>query len=109
MGETKNEVRNKGQMSEDEVPRLKFVVVGDGASGKTSLLQRFSENTFTADYTPTIFENRSKHVNIDGKQIELTLWDTAGQEDYDQIRILAYKDVDLILLLYSFDLKFSLQ
>jgi len=37
------------------------------------------------------------------------LWDTAGQEEYDQIRILAYKGVDLILLVFSFDLKFSLQ
>ena len=30
---------------------------------------------------------------LDGKEIELTLWDTAGQEDYDTIRTLAYKDV----------------
>ena len=60
---------------------------------------------------------------MDGKRVELTLWDTAGQEEYDQIRILAYKGVgkpkdcasilisiqDLILLVFSFDLKFSLQ
>ena len=30
---------------------------------------------------------------LDGKEVELTLWDTAGQEDYDTIRTLAYKDV----------------
>ena len=34
-----------------------------------------------------------KNIKLDGKEIELTLWDTAGQEDYDTIRTLAYKDV----------------
>jgi len=96
-------------MTEELTPRYKIVVVGDGAAGKTSLLQRFAENTFSAEYTPTIFENRTKHIEIDGKRIELALWDTAGQEEYDQIRILAYKNVDMILLLFSFDLQFSLQ
>ena len=62
-------------------------------SWKTSLLQRFAENTFSVEYTPTIFENRTKHIEIEGKRIELALWDTAGQEEYDQIRILAYKNV----------------
>ena len=56
-------------------------------------MQRFAENTFSVEYTPTIFENRTKHIEIDGKRIELALWDTAGQEEYDQIRILAYKNV----------------
>jgi len=45
---------------------------------------------------------------LDGKEVELTLWDTAGQEDYDTIRTLAYKDVDMILLLCSYDHQFSL-
>lgn len=49
---------------QDVVPRYKIVVVGDGAAGKTSLLQRFAENTFSADYTPTIFENRAKHLEV---------------------------------------------
>ena len=51
-------------MDEEYIPRYKIVVVGDGAAGKTSLLQRFAEDKFNPDYTPTIFENRAKHINV---------------------------------------------
>ena len=59
-------------MSDVEViPRYKIVVVGDGAAGKTSLLQRFAENTFSCDYTPTIFENRAKHLEVSNSKVTM--------------------------------------
>ncbi|KAJ7828795.1 small GTPase superfamily [Mycena olivaceomarginata] len=66
--------------------RRKLVIVGDGACGKTSLLILFTEGTFSAAYVPTVFENTIADVHIDGRDIKLSLWDTAGQEDYDRLR-----------------------
>ena len=46
------------------VPRIKIVLVGDGATGKTSLLQRFADGTFNEEYVPTIFENQAKKIHV---------------------------------------------
>lgn len=89
--------------------RKKLVVVGDGACGKTCLLIRFAEERFEPDYIPTIFENRAKEITVDGKTIDLTLWDTAGQEAYDQIRPLAYNNANVALICYAVDTPESLQ
>ena len=58
--------------------RKKLVIVGDGACGKTCLLIVFSKDQFPEVYVPTVFENYVADIEIDGKQIELALWDTAG-------------------------------
>lgn len=76
--------------------RRKLVVVGDGACGKTCLLIVFSKDMFpevrcvhitefrltyallAQVYVPTVFENYVADIEIEGRQIELALWDTAG-------------------------------
>ncbi|KAK9712880.1 GTP-binding protein Rho1 [Basidiobolus ranarum] len=83
--------------------RRKLVIVGDGACGKTSLLIVFSKGTFPEVYVPTVFENYVADVEVDGKQVELALWDTAGQEDYDRLRPLSYPDSHVILICFSVD------
>ncbi|KAI1718106.1 ras family domain-containing protein [Ditylenchus destructor] len=83
--------------------RKKLVVIGDGSCGKTCLLVVFSKNIFPDVYIPTVFENYVADLNIDGKMVELALWDTAGQEDYDRLRPLSYPDTDVILMCFSID------
>jgi len=81
--------------------RKKLVVVGDGACGKTSLLLVQSGKPFPEGYVPTVFENYLSAFWVDNKPVELTLWDTAGQEDYDRLRPLSYPDADIVLICFS--------
>jgi small GTP-binding protein len=89
--------------------RRKLVIVGDGACGKTCLLIVFSKDQFPEVYVPTVFENYVADITVDDKQVELALWDTAGQEDYDRLRPLSYPDTHVILLCFSIDSPDSLQ
>ena len=94
--------------------------------GKTCLLIVFSKDQFPEVYVPTVFENYVSDIEIDGKQvtkfdfksryvyvfvlqIELALWDTAGQEDYDRLRPLSYPDTDVILMCFAIDSPDSLE
>jgi len=83
--------------------RRKLVIVGDGACGKTCLLIVFSKGTFPEVYVPTVFENYVADVEVDGKHVELALWDTAGQEDYDRLRPLSYPDSHVVLICFAID------
>ena len=113
--------------------RKKLVIVGDGACGncvhclcfssawitlslslslslgKTCLLIVFSKDQFPEVYVPTVFENYVSDIEVDGKQVELALWDTAGQEDYDRLRPLSYPDTDVILMCFAIDSPDSLE
>jgi len=55
-----------------------------------------------------VFENYVTQVQFDGKEIELALWDTAGQEEYDRLRPLSYPESDVILIVFSVDFPVSL-
>ncbi|SCU96256.1 LAFA_0G05270g1_1 [Lachancea sp. 'fantastica'] len=89
---------------------IKIVVVGDGAVGKTCLLISYTQGRFPEEYIPTVFENYVTRIRGPGnKAIELALWDTAGQEEYNRLRPLSYTDVDLLMVCYAANSKTSLQ
>jgi Rho family protein len=54
-------------------------------------------------YVPTVFENYVTDCRVDGKSVQLALWDTAGQEDYERLRPLAYSKAHVILIGFSVD------
>merc|ERR1712183_308069 len=78
----------------------KLCIIGDGNTGKTALLYRFKNKTFDEKYEPTIFETESHTCEYDNKKVNLSLWDTAGQEDFDRIRVLAYDKTDILLITF---------
>ncbi|RPB07711.1 ras-domain-containing protein [Morchella conica CCBAS932] len=89
----------------------KLVVVGDGGCGKTCLLISYSQGYFPEKYVPTVFENYITHKTHEasGKIVELALWDTAGQEEYDRLRPLSYPETDVLFVCFAIDSPHSLE
>jgi len=80
---------------------IKLVVIGDGAVGKTCLLISYANNRFPEDYIPTVFDNYVVNLTAGQDTIELGLWDTAGQEEYDRLRPLSYANANVFLVCFS--------
>eukprot|EP01126_Amoeba_proteus_P058737 TRINITY_DN761_c0_g1_i2.p1 TRINITY_DN761_c0_g1~~TRINITY_DN761_c0_g1_i2.p1 ORF type:complete len:194 (+),score=37.19 TRINITY_DN761_c0_g1_i2:73-654(+) len=80
---------------------LKITVVGSTAVGKTSLLISYTTNSFPGDHVPTVFDNYSCNALIDNEAITLGLWDTAGSNDYDELRPLSFPGTDAFLVCFS--------
>jgi len=80
---------------------IKLVVIGDGAVGKTCLLISYANNRFPEDYIPTVFDNYVVNITAGDQNIELGLWDTAGQEEYDRLRPLSYANANVFLICFS--------
>lgn len=78
--------------------KKKLVIVGSGSCGKTALLMVQSGESFPKEYIPTVFENYVSRIEFQGKTVELSLWDTAGQEEYDRLRPLSYPDTGFVCL-----------
>ncbi|KAG8845197.1 GTP-binding protein Rho1 [Serendipita sp. 411] len=89
--------------------RKKVIVVGDGACGKTSLVGRLCTGELPGMFIPTVYERTIVDCRVDGEPFELDIVDTAGQEDYERIRPLAYSGADIVLICFSVDMPDSLE
>eukprot|EP01126_Amoeba_proteus_P008514 TRINITY_DN13162_c0_g1_i2.p1 TRINITY_DN13162_c0_g1~~TRINITY_DN13162_c0_g1_i2.p1 ORF type:complete len:218 (-),score=37.25 TRINITY_DN13162_c0_g1_i2:183-836(-) len=106
MGATSSAVKKKTITTINAIT-MQCIVVGDGTVGKTCLLIAFTTNRFPATYIPTVFDNHFTNMIVDGIVISLGLYDTAGQEEYDNLRSLSYADADVFLLTYAINNRIS--
>ncbi|XP_039295750.1 ras-like GTP-binding protein RhoL [Nilaparvata lugens] len=93
-------MEKKIHSTKEKMP-LKITTIGDGMVGKTCLLITYTKKRFPTEYVPTVFDNYPDTINVDGKDHDVILWDTAGQEDYERLRPLSYPNTDCFLMCYS--------
>ena len=79
----------------------------DVAVGKTSMLHSLVKGEPPLEYIPTVFDNFETDKVIDEKTCHLTLWDTAGQEEYNNIRPLSYPETNIFLVCFSVEAQSS--
>lgn len=81
---------------------FKILLIGDSGVGKSCLLLRFADDTYTDSYISTIgVDFKIKTIEIDDKIIKLQIWDTAGQERFRTITSSYYRGAQGIIIVYD--------
>ena len=82
--------------------RIKLLIIGDSAVGKTSMLLKYTDNFFPESHLATIgIEFKTKEVEYNGYNIELQIWDTAGQERFKSITKSFFRNANGIIFVYD--------
>ena len=86
----------------------KVVFVGQSGTGKSSILERFTQNSFTSYTESTIGASFAVGtITLDQKKIKIDFWDTAGQEKYNSLVPLYYRDAKVGVVVYDITSKCS--
>nr|XP_043878594.1 ras-related protein Rab-18-B-like isoform X1 [Solea senegalensis] len=89
-------------MDEDVLTTLKLLIIGESGVGKSSLLLRFTEDTFDPEQSATIgVDFKVKTLAIDGNKAKLAIWDTAGQERFRTLTPSYYRGAQGVILVYD--------
>lgn len=83
---------------------FKILIVGDSHVGKSCMLTRYVDDSFTESYAVTIgVDFRIRTIELNKKVIKIQIWDTAGQDRFRSIVTSYYKGSNGIILAYSID------
>ncbi|EAN31996.2 GTP-binding protein ypt2 [Theileria parva strain Muguga] len=89
---------------------FKLVLIGDSGVGKSCLLLRFADDSFTDSYITTIgVDFRFRTLFVKDKRVKLQIWDTAGQERFRTITSTYYRGADGIIMVYDITDKSSFE
>jgi Ras-related protein Rab-6A len=92
-----------------QIPKYKLIFLGDQSVGKSCILNRFINDSFSEDYQATIgLDFQSKNVQIDNQDIHLLLFDTAGEEKFRSLIPMYTRDANIVLMVYDITCKESL-
>lgn len=81
---------------------FKLLLIGDSGVGKSSLLLRFSDNSFSGSYITTIgVDFKIRTLVLDGERVKLQIWDTAGQERFRTITSTYYRNTHGVIVVYD--------
>ena len=89
-------------MKNESLPIFKIALIGSHSSGKTAIITAYHSKTFYENFEATIGANFISHeISIDGNEIELQIWDTAGQDRFKSIGPLYYRDAQCCVVVYD--------
>ncbi|XP_059828014.1 ras-related protein Rab-18a [Hypanus sabinus] len=89
-------------MDEDILTTLKILIIGESGVGKSSLLLRFTDDTFDPELAATIgVDFKVKTIAVDGNKAKLAIWDTAGQERFRTLTPSYYRGAQGVILVYD--------
>ena len=82
--------------------KCQLLIIGDSTVGKTSILSRFANGTFNANYLATVgLDNFTKDETIDDKNVHIKIWDTAGQERFKALTKGFFRNAEGIMIVYD--------
>jgi len=91
-----------GEVSVEDLIKLKLIVVGNQGTGKSSILNRFVNETFDEKYQATVgLDFHSKNITIHDQDVRLIIYDTAGQEKFRSLIPMYIREAQIILFIYD--------
>ena len=85
-----------------KIEDIKVITLGNSSVGKTSFLMKYIDNSFTLTYTTTLgVDFKQKKIKLNGKDIRLRIFDTAGQERFKAVSVSFIKKADGVILIYD--------